>query len=247
MCDPLTIASIALTAGSTVANSIANNKVQKARNDTMAAERVRQHGYEQQAQALNTRSQDRYQNFNGQEDQKASELGKYFTDQHIADGANNAAITEQMTAPQSGSDIVVNEENKQRAKAQQFTDQQGNALGELRSFGDLLGGIGRGQARDAGEIGQIGGFMRGSSSVLPYELEAANSAGDGAKMIGDILGLAGSVGLNAGLSGGKIGSGITNFATHTTFPAAPGMAAGTMAARAPSNLYSLYGNSAGLF
>ncbi len=236
MCDPLTIAGIALTAGSTVANSIASNKVQKARNDAMAAERIRQNGFEQQAQALNTKSQDRYQNFNGQEDQKASELGKYFTDQHVADGADNAAVTQDMTAPQSGSNIVVAEENKQRAKAQQFTDQQGNALGELRSFGDVLGGIGRGQARDAGEIGQIGGFMRGSSGVLPYELDAANSAGDGLKTFGDLLGLGGSISLGKGLSAGAN--------PLKQFPVAPALAASAdpwAGMRSTGNLYSIYG------
>ena len=40
MCDPITIAGIALTVGSTVANTIAQNKVQAARNNAMAAERI---------------------------------------------------------------------------------------------------------------------------------------------------------------------------------------------------------------
>lgn len=44
MCDPITIAGIALTAGSTIANTIAANRVQRARDDALAAERIRQRG-----------------------------------------------------------------------------------------------------------------------------------------------------------------------------------------------------------
>lgn len=236
MCDPLTIAGIALTAGSTVANTIASNQVQKARNNAMAAERTRQNAFEQEAQALNTKSQDRYQDFSGQEDQKAADLGKYFTDQHTAAGTDNAAVTQDMTAPQSGSDIVVNEENKQRAKAQAYTDQQGKALGDLRSFGDLLGGIGRDQSRDAGQIGQIGGFMKGSSAVLPYELDAANSAGAGANLFGDLLGLGGTVALGKGLSAGAD--------PLKTFPKAPAAIASAdpwAGMRSTGNLYDIFG------
>jgi hypothetical protein len=176
--------------------------VQKARDNAMAAERTRQNGLDQEAQALNVQSQDRYQDFGDQQDDKASELGQYFTQQQIEQGdANQSAVAEQVL-PQSGSNVVVAEEAKKRGEARAYADQQGNALGELRSFGDLLGGIGREQARDASQIGQIGGFKRGSSNVLPFELEAANSAGNGAKMFGDILGLGGSLALGKGLSGG---------------------------------------------
>jgi hypothetical protein len=77
----------------------------------------------------------------------------------------------------------------------------------LRSFGDLLGGIGLKQARDAGYIGQIGGFEKGSSNVLGYELENANSAGNGMKMFGDILGAGGSLATGYGLSRNVAGGG----------------------------------------
>jgi hypothetical protein len=202
MCDPITLAGIALTVGSTVANTVAQNKVQAARDNAMAAERIRQNGLDKEAQALSTQSQDRYQNFGDQQDQRSSELGQYFTDQKIEAGDANAAATRESTIPQSGSNITVAEEAKQRGQASEFTDNQGQALGNLRSFGDLVGEIGRGQARDASQIGQIGGFKRGSSAVLPYELEAANGAGNGAKLFGDILGLAGSVTTAKGLGGG---------------------------------------------
>jgi len=206
----------------------------------MAAERIRQHGLDQQADALNTQSQDRYKDFSGQQDQKASELGQYFADQKIENAGANQAATQELNVPQSSSNVVTQEEDKQRGKADAYGQQQGEALGNLRSFGDLLGGIGREQARDAGAIGQINGFKQGSSAVVPYELEGANSAGAGAQMLGDILGLGGTVALGKGLSGGA--------SSLKTFPAAPKAVASAdpwiingVNARVPSNLYSLYG------
>lgn len=191
----LTIAGLALTAGSTVANYAANQSVEAARNDALAAERIRQNTYNQQADALNLQSQDRYQNAEPQRQAVAQEIGDYVT------GPSIIQDVPQDVLPSSTSNVTVQEEQRQRAKARQSTDQSGAALGELRSFGDLLGGIGRDQARDASLIGQIGGFKAGSSNVLPYELDEGSRAGDGMKLFGDILGGVGSVATGAGLSG----------------------------------------------
>lgn len=198
MCDPLTIAGLALTAGSTVANYAANQQVQAARNDALAAERIRQNTLDQEAAAINAQSQDRYQNFEGQQEQKAQQLGDYFAGQEVAEPTTAEAL------PTSTSNITVQEENKQRGQAREFTDAQGRALGNLRAFGDLLGGLGRLQARDASLVGQIGSFKAGSSGVVPYELDEASRAGDGLKLFGDVLGGLGSVGTMAGLSGGSL-------------------------------------------
>lgn len=195
MCDPVTIAGIALSAGSTLVNSMAQSKVQNARNDAMAAERIRQTGLDKQADALNAQSQDRYEGFEDKQGEKAKSLGEYFTQQEIAPAPPGDAL------PTSASNIVVTNEETEKGKAKEFTDRTGKALGNLRAFGDLLGGISREQARDALSIGQIGGLKRGSSEVLPYELEAANEKGAGLRMFGDILGGVGGIATNAGLSG----------------------------------------------
>lgn len=248
MCDPLTIAGVALTAGSTVANYAAQQKVQRARDDAMAAERIRQQGLDKEAAALNTQSQDRYQDFEGQQDQKAGQLAEYFTGQDVAEPSAEAAL------PTSASNITVAEEAKQRAGAKAFTDRSGQALGELRSFGDLMGGLGRLQARDATEIGQIGGFKRGSSGVLSYELDDASRAGDGLKLFGDILGGVGGLATSSGLSGGSLfgaggdpWNGLRAAAPKvSTLTPGGGMAAGRALDRASvpgysGTLFNLYG------
>src|SRR5699024_7589128 len=57
------------------------------------------------------------------------------------------------------------------------------------------------QSRDAGLIGQLGGFKQGSSGVLPLELQAAQSEGGGWRMLGDVLGAGSQVGMAAGAAG----------------------------------------------
>lgn len=216
MCDALSIAGIALTVGSTVANYTASQQVEAARNDALAAERIRQNTLNQEADALNLQSQDRYRDVETQRATVAQEIGDYVAGQSVE------PQTPQDILPSSSSNVTVQEEERQRAKARQFTDQAGAALGELRSFGDLLGGIGRDQARDASQIGQIGGFKAGSSNVLPFELDTASKAGDGLKLFGDVLGGAGSIATGAGLSGqGLFGfGGMTPAAATTTAAAA---------------------------
>lgn len=203
MCDPVTIASAVAMVGATALNTVAESRVAKARDDALAAERIRQGGYDKEAAALNTTSQDRYQNFGEQQDKRSSELGDYFKGQTTADAAANEEAAAQQELPQSNNSIVQQEQTRQLGKAREFSDQQGAALGDLRSFGDLLGSKSLLQARDAAKVGQIGGFKRGSSAVLPYELEAASSKGSGLKTFADLLGAGGSLGLSYGLRAPK--------------------------------------------
>lgn len=178
--------------------------MQKARDDALAAERIRQRGYDRETSALNAQSRDRYNDFGGQQDQRSQELGDYFADQKIEQGSANSQAAADMAnsmLPQSSSNITVAEEAKKRGEATSYAEQQGQALGNLRSFGDLMGEIGRAQARDNSLIGQINGFKQGSSNVLPTELDAASHAGDSWKTLGDYLGLAGQLGVSAGVSG----------------------------------------------
>lgn len=216
MCDPVTLAGIALTGLSTGLNHMANQQVQSARDSAMAAERIRQQALDQQADALNLQSQDRYQGFEDKQEERSKTLGDYFTDQ-VATPPVAAAM------PASGSNITVQAENKARGDARERTDQIGNALGNLRSFGDLLGDTSRLQAREASQIGQIGGFKKGSSNVLGLELDAANSAGNGLRMGADLAGGFGKIGVSAGLGGaGGMGGNVSNFASNASAPFAFG-------------------------
>lgn len=203
MCDPLTIAGAALTAGSTVANSVAASKQAKARDQALGAERIRQRGFDQEADALNARSQDNFEGFEGKREAKAAALGDYFANE-VPSGANAVAAS---VMPSATNDIVTREMTKKSGEAKQFTDQQAGALAQMRSFGDLLGDNSRMMARDGSEIGQIGGFKRGSSNIIPLEMEAASQKGQGLRTFGDILGGVGGIALNAGLTRGPSAGG----------------------------------------
>lgn len=215
MCDPITIAGVALTGLSTGLNYMANQQVESARESAMAAERIRQQGLDQQADALNLQSQDRYQKFDEKKEERATKLGDFFTEQQ-------ATPPPAAAMPASGSNITVQAETKARGDAKERTDQIGNALGQLRSFGDLLGDTSRLQARDASQIGQIGGFKKGSSNVLGLELDAANSAGSGLRLGADLAGGFGKLGMSAGLSGAGGVGGVSNFASNASAPFAFG-------------------------
>jgi hypothetical protein len=199
MCDPLTIAGIAMTAGSTVANTMASNRVAKARSQALSAERTRQTALDQEAQARNVISQDRFgPAYEAGREKTAAKLGDVLAKQSIAtDSASMGGVE----APPSTSDVTVQETAKQQAGARAYGQKQGQALGNLRSFGDYLGDTSRLQGRDAGLVGQIGKFKEGSSSVVPYELDAASHKGDSLKMFGDLLNFGGSLAMGKGLQG----------------------------------------------
>lgn len=228
MCNPVILAGIGLSIGSAVANSVAISKANKARDDVLAAERIRQRQYDAEAGGVNQHSLGLYKDVGAQQAAKSSQLAAYFGANSDPGAANTAAAS---VMPTSTSNVTTSEAAKQSSLANAFVGQQAGALADLRSFGEMLGDNSRSQARDASLIGQIGGFKKGSSAVVPYELDHASHAGDGWKTAGDILGGLGSLtsmyGLTSGVSGGaaKVASeGLSGMsaAKYADFASMPG-------------------------
>lgn len=183
---------------------------------------------------MNTRSQDRFENVEGQREEKATALGDFFNAPVEPGAANEAAAM-----PQSSNSIVTREMDRKSDEAQEFVGQQGRALAQMRSFGDFLGDTSRLQGRDASLVGQIGGFKRGSSNITPLELDAASQKGAGLRTLGDIMGGLGSIGLTAGLTGGggKIASMFGGAKPMTAMGSAGSMAkAGAVVPRSTATL-----------
>jgi hypothetical protein len=197
MCTPVLIASAALAVGSTVANTVAANQQAQARNDVLAAERIRQGGFNQEAAALNTQSQDSFVDFVPQMEAQRGQLGDVLASR-VAPDPNTSTGT---IMPSSSSSVVNQERDKQLTQAQGYVDQQAGAMADMRSFGDLLGELSIGQARNASKIGQIGGFKQASNNIMPLELNEASKAGDGAMLLGDILGGLSGIGTSIGTGG----------------------------------------------
>ena len=194
--DPLTLAIIgaALTAGGYGAKAIGQGQIDSARADAQMQENLRQRLLDTEAYDLANRSQDRYKGMDEQRRRRIDDVAQFYTD-------TAGAVTGDSVMPATDSTITVQEQGKQGRKAAAFNNQQRRAQADVRSFGDFLGTAARGAQRDSSDIGSIAGFKRGSSAVLPLELEAANGAGAGMQLLGDLLAGAGQVGLSAGLSG----------------------------------------------
>lgn len=253
MCEVATLASIALTGASAAMNGIAASRADNARAEAMRAEFSRQDALDREASAINVQSRDRYQGFEGQQQERSQKLGDYFKQQMQSQDASAAADASGATAPPSSSNITVQEIAKKSGEARDFADRTGEALGNLRSFGDLLGGISREQARDAGRVGQIGGFKAGSSAVLPAELEVASSKGAGFKMLGDLLGIGGQMAMGSALQGSFVspggvgipkipttGGGFSNLPTFAQPTATPPLSIGRGGFLGASNPYRVY-------
>ena len=214
MCDPLIVAGLVLSAGSAAVNASAATEDARARDSVLAAERIRQNRFDSEAQVLNDQSRDRYVEFEPQMEDRASTLGDYLSSQVAPDPNSDAPSP----LPSSSSGVVNQEIDKQRGEAQGFVDQQTGALGNLRSFGDLLGDLSLLQGRDARSIGTIGGFKRGSQGIVPYELNEAGKAGDGSRLFADLLGGAGSAMTGYGISGQGSTALTRMFGNATTDP-----------------------------
>jgi hypothetical protein len=189
------------TVGSVAANTIGANKAQQALADAQAAERARQKKFDKESFALNDASRDRYSDMPAKIDTQAGNLAEMF-----AAPTQEQPAEPVITTPETTSNIVTSRENAAVAKAKGETDARATNLGNLRAFGDVLGDASRLQGRDAGQLGLIGSMRRGSQSILPLELEAAQNKGRGWRLLGDILG-AGSMFLGPGgaMAGGLSG------------------------------------------
>jgi hypothetical protein len=236
MCDPLTIAGAALSAGGIAANSIGASQAAAASSRAYAAEQARQAQLRQEAAQVQQHSNSLYEGFAGKQQDRAADLASSLRSAQLpAQGSASTTVE----APASSSNITTQGEASQRASADAYAGQQANALGDLRSFGDLLGTNALAQARDASQIGQIGNFMRGSASVLPQELNAASHAGDTAKLFGGLAGGLGKVGIAAGINGSTLGGLFGGGASSggnvsTSLP--------TMAASGMGSIANAYGN-----
>lgn len=212
--DPLTLA---LAGGgstllSTWLNSAAQNSVNDARNKVITDERGRQAGFDTETGKLNDQSLARFYNFGDQQTTDAARLSDLFKTPVVTPNTQYTAAP----LPPTTSALTQREVANKNGIAQAYVDHQGDTLANLRSFGDLMGNIGRGQAKDAQLVGQLGGFKKGSSHVETLELDNANRAGNTEKMWADIAAGLGKVGLTAGLSGVMAPAGAIAGATGAT-------------------------------
>lgn len=183
-------------AGSTALNYSGAKKQDRALAGAQAAERIRQDRLDEEAFALNQRSQDRYEDAPEQAETRSGELADLFR------GAVEApAAQPSVGMPQSSSNVVNNAVAKAAAGTAQRSSDRADQMGNLRGFADFFGDTQRNNARDFGELGLLGGFKRGSAGVLPAELDAASQKGGGLRTLGDLFNLGAGLSLQGALAG----------------------------------------------
>lgn len=197
--DPITLAIIGagLTGGGSWLNSSAMDTVNNARSGVINAERGRQQGFDAETGKLNDQSLGRFTNFGDKQTADTLRLADLFKTPIVTPNTQYTGAP----LPPTTSALTSREVGTKTGIAQDYLNHQGDTMANLRSFGDTLGEIGRGQAKDAQLIGQIGGFKKGSTGVEQIELDNANRAGNDQKFWGDLASGLGKVALTAGLGG----------------------------------------------
>ena len=190
------IAAVAGTGGSVLANSAAQSERDEERRRVMAAEAARQSNYDRQIGDLNDGMVGRFDKFGKKQGRSVADLESLYSKEsaEVPTGLSGA--------PAPTGDVITQQGEKSAAETSKGLDKQAENRAELRGVGDTLGQTGFANARDAGAIGTLAGFKQGSSAVLPHRLEAANQAGSGLQLIGDIFSGIGGLGMTAATAGG---------------------------------------------
>ena len=212
MCTPLI--ALALTAAGTAASAAGVKKAQKAQDGAREAERTRQKGFQSEADARaagNQASTGKGATDSGMK--KAEEERKAASDAAVAEvKAPVEATGANLAGDGSAAKLVAGETATQAAKGLGYAIQQGAAKAKLSGFNDVGFENALLNARTNQDIARIANFAKGSSDVLPVELEAAARKGQGLRTLGSVLSTAGTIS-GIGVGSGWFGapeSGITS-------------------------------------
>lgn len=212
MCTPLI--ALALTAAGTAASAAGVRKAQKAQDGAREAERTRQKGFQSEADARAAENQ--ASTGKGATDsgmKKAEEERKAASDAAVAEvKAPVEATGANLAGDGSAAKLVAGETATQAAKGLGYAIQQGAAKAKLSGFNDVGFENALLNARTNQDIARIANFAKGSSDVLPVELEAAARKGEGLRTLGSVLSTAGTIS-GIGVGSGWFGapqSGITS-------------------------------------
>lgn len=196
MCNPALALGIASTVGGVYLQNQAQKKANKARGAAITANNQRNTALEGEArEALDTTlgSFDN-NNFTSGQDAEAARLAAMFD---AATDANVVSTTAQRGAPS----LIQDTNQAELAAATAFGKDQNQKLADLNSFGSFLQSTISPQMNNSAAVGQMmGNFMKGNSSVLQSELEAANQKAY--SPMAQLLMAGGQVGTNYGLYNG---------------------------------------------
>lgn len=188
---------IAMMVAGTLAKMQSDSQQQKAREDVMAAENARQQGYQQEAAAV----QDKAVAGFDRAKQDATQEQQFVRRSDANVGALKSESPENIPISDSQPAVVKSTIARALNDAMTRGTDEAKAKARLGSFGDLQFVNGVDLNRSGQQQGQFGSFARGSSGVVPMEMQHANSAGGGMRTFGNLLQMGGQ-GLGMGMSMG---------------------------------------------
>ncbi len=197
MCDPYSIASLALIAAGTAAQQYGEYKSDKKQSQTLDEESQRQNDLQAKSRALFDQSLNFNQDaaFKDRENEASKGLSDAFNQTTNAAFDNLDPYTVgQAEAPKTISDTF-------KSAIQSSKDALGKQLGAKAKLAGIDSALAQASIQNqqiAGQQSAIGNFMRGSSNVLPLELADAKHAGDSWNAYG---GLASAIGGGVGKAG----------------------------------------------
>lgn len=201
MCLPvLAIAGIAASLAGAGMQYLGQQKADHALNSTFNRERTRQKGFEADQVA---KFQDSLNSTSGVAD-PAAQAAAAAARQHVLEGVTKSAspaaegyLPGSSSAPQ----VVSSHAETAGHAADARTSSLAGALASLGGLNDLMQSNDIHIGRNSQEIGQIGGFKRGSLDVLQSEMDAAKQKGGTLRMLGGLAQSIGGMMLSGGLGG----------------------------------------------
>ncbi len=190
MCDPLSIAGVALTLGSTFLSSRAASKVERSRNTAINTETNRQEELQKRAQATLLQNTKKFTPENVNQGIQAAEDARTERLQgNVTGGDTLADVNFGPSTPNIVREDAARRVNEGLASGKEFAGE----LAGLGAFGEQQFGTRLDLSRLAESMGAIGTESRNSSAILPLELNKANRAGDNLTGFADVAGGLGSV------------------------------------------------------
>jgi hypothetical protein len=202
MCEPMSIAALALTAAGTAAQIQGQRQAKKAWNSAQSAENARQSAYQQEGMGYFDKALDRSQK--AEQDKILGDATTKRGDKYTGAVKDFDVNTDMLFGQQSAPEVV---RNTVASKVQDAVDDQrleGLRKALLDAWGDTQLQNAVANQRSGDKIGMVGRFANSSAGVLPLELEAAKGRGSGMRSLGSALQAGGMI---TGMAGA--GSGIS--------------------------------------
>lgn len=197
MCEPLTIASAALTALGTYQQYQSQKDAQKETERVLARNAETQEGLRRDSQVGVTNAADAFKRDKfdqNQEDQTAQ------ITQKLTDNLSQGVLPGEYYGGRQSENTRQYAETKS-AESTDFSKELAAALGRMRGFDAGLRTTNVGINRASEGVMMNNNFMDGNNAILPIQLEAAKQKAS--NPLADIMVGIGGAGLSAGLSGGS--------------------------------------------